>query len=326
MVNTLDPKRGESLWKIRKLAVQSGNKNEFVRPTNAFTFSDVKYLKSGTNSELFLAKNESKQPIAIKMLKPNASKIFSYGSHPRSFFTVEYFSGGTLNDIFKSSTPLLPSSTVLSHAYSLLSALQYLHDAAHPEITIIHRDVKPQNVGFTAGGQLKLFDFGLATCIPRRSVASGSYQLSGLTGTVAYMAPEVALGQPYRESVDIFSFAVVLWQLVTGCAPYSESLTPQEYQEKVATGGLRPSLPPDCGGEGEQETQELRKELLELAGQCWGADPLSRPSAAAAAQTLDQLLLRTTPPQEASGTSSGWRLLGQVAKKLFKSFSGGARL
>mmetsp|Transcript_7764 Transcript_7764/g.11613 ORF Transcript_7764/g.11613 Transcript_7764/m.11613 type:complete len:194 (-) Transcript_7764:269-850(-) len=193
-------------------------------------------------------------------------------------------------------------------------------------MNFMYLDVKPQNVGFTAGGQLKLFDFGLATCIPRRSVASGSYQLSGLTGTVAYMAPEVALGQPYRESVDIFSFAVVLWQLVTGCAPYSESLTPQEYQEKVATGGLRPSLPPDCGGEGEQETQELRKELLELAGQCWGADPLSRPSAAAAAQTLDQLLLRTTPPQEASGTSSGWRLLGQVAKKLFKSFSGGARL
>jgi len=137
------------------------------------------------------------------------------------------------------------------------------------------------------------------------------------------MAPEVALGQPYRESVDIFSFAVVLWQLVTGCAPYSESLTPQEYQEKVATGGLRPSLPPDCGGEGEQETQELRKELLELAGQCWGADPLSRPSAASVAQSLGQLMRKATPapPQAVTDNSSfGWRFLGQVARKLFRSF------
>jgi len=369
MANILNPKRGECLWKIRKLVVQGNHKD--LRPTNAFNYVDIKYLKSGTNSRLYLARNESDQLVAIKMLKPNTSKnwaheyelnleitilsklshaniinIYSFGTYPRSFAVIEYLPGGTLNDILKSSTnitPLLPVRTVLTYGFSLISALQYLHDSVHPEIAIIHRDVKPQNMGFTADGQLKLFDFGLATCVPRRTLASDTYQLSGFTGTLVYMAPEVALGLPYCESVDVFSFAVVLWQLLTGCTPYPETMTPQEYQEKVARGGLRPSLPPDCGGidkmaeqqespdcggvaEQQQEPgdcreQALREELLGLVGQCWGADPLSRPSAASVAQTLGQLMRKATLQQAVTENSSfGWRFIGQVARKLFRSF------
>jgi len=163
----MNPKRGECLWKIRKLEVLGSNK-EHLRPTNAFIYLDVKYLKSGTNSRLYLAKNESNQLVAIKMLKPNSFKnwaheyeinmeitilsklshaniisLYSFGTYPRSFVVIEYLPGGSLHDIFKSSsTPqLLPLRTVLSHAYALISALQYLHDAVHPEITIIHRGI-----------------------------------------------------------------------------------------------------------------------------------------------------------------------------------------
>jgi len=142
---------------------------------------------------------------------------------------------------------------------------------------------------------------------------------------LVYMAPEVALGLPYCESVDVFSFAVVLWQLLTGCIPYSDSMNPQEYQDRVARGGLRPSLPPDYNGMAEQEPpdcgeRELREELLGLVGQCWGTDPLSRPSAASAAQTLDQLLRKSTTSQVAvsTDTSFSWKFLGQVTRKLFK--------
>eukprot|EP00597_Dinobryon_sp_UTEXLB2267_P005116 CAMPEP_0170072440 /NCGR_PEP_ID=MMETSP0019_2-20121128/10085_1 /TAXON_ID=98059 /ORGANISM="Dinobryon sp., Strain UTEXLB2267" /LENGTH=145 /DNA_ID=CAMNT_0010281427 /DNA_START=862 /DNA_END=1299 /DNA_ORIENTATION=+ len=120
-------------------------------------------------------------------------------------------------------------------------------------------------------------------------------------------------------------------------------MTQQEYQEKVARGGLRPSLPPDCGGidkmaeqqespdcggmnKQQQEPpdcgeQELREELLGLVGQCWGADPLSRPSAASVAQTLGQLMRKATLQQAVTENSSfGWRFIGQVARKLFRSF------
>lgn len=338
----MDPKRGKCFWEIRKLAIV-GTK-QFLRPSNAFDFSDVKFLKSGTNSRLYLAKNDSNEIVAIKMLKPNASKnsvheyelnveitilsklqhyniisVYSSGKFPRSYVEIEYLPGGTLDDILKSSTPILPIRTALSHAYSLISALRHLHDAAHPEITIIHRDVKPHNVGFSAGGQLKLFDFGLATCIPRRTLASDAYQLSGLTGTLAYMAPEVALELPYSEKVDVFSFAVVLWQFLTGSSPFSGPMTLQKYQKTVAVEEMRPSLLLDCG-EMEEKDVELRKELLLMVEQCWSGDPLTRPSSAVTAQQLEQLLLKSTN-QVAPHTSSSWKFLGKMARNMFKSSS-----
>jgi len=162
MANNLDPKRGECYWKLRKLVVQRSTK--FLNYTNAFSYSNVKYIKSGTNSQLYVAKSITNELVAIKMLKPRASKnkfceyelnveatilsklshaniisIYSSGTCPRSFVEIEYLPGGSLDEIFKSSIPILPIRTTLTHAYSLISALRYLHDAAHPEITIIHR-------------------------------------------------------------------------------------------------------------------------------------------------------------------------------------------
>lgn len=65
--------------------------------------------------------------------------------------------------------------------------------------------------------------------------------MTGNVGSRAYMAPEVALSQPYTEKVDIYSFGVILWQLLTGQTPFAD-LSEEEYIEKVAKGGLRPNL------------------------------------------------------------------------------------
>lgn len=179
-------------------------------------------------------------------------------------------------------------------------------------------DVKPHNVGFSASGQLKLFDFGLATCIPRRVLASDTYQMSGLTGTLAYMAPEVALGLPYSDKVDVFSFAVVLWQLLSGCSsPFSDSMTRKEYQKLVAIDGKRPSLL--LPNYGDKKEKQLKEELLELVEQCWSGDPITRPSAAETTHRLDQLLLLSTTNYDAvdevtTGTSKSWRLLDKLVK------------
>lgn len=69
-------------------------------------------------------------------------------------------------------------------------------------------------------GQLKLFDFGLAAVVKRRTFCEEVYEMSGNTGTLAYMAPEVALRKPYNEKVDIFSFGIILWQMLHGEAPF----------------------------------------------------------------------------------------------------------
>jgi serine/threonine protein kinase len=106
-----------------------------------------------------------------------------------------------------------------------------LHDEADAANVLLHRDLKPDNVGFLADGSLQLFDFGLATSVPRQKgppaaecgeggggLGAGAvlprYRMTGHTGSVRYMAPEVATDLPYNQAVDTYSFAMILW-----CAP-----------------------------------------------------------------------------------------------------------
>lgn len=96
--------------------------------------------------------------------------------------------------------------------YQLGSALEYLH-----RCRIVHRDLKTENAAFDLHGELKLFDFGLAKELPEKcqSCQEGLYNLTGHTGTLRYQATEVALGLPYNESCDVYSFAIVLWEILS---------------------------------------------------------------------------------------------------------------
>jgi serine/threonine protein kinase len=75
--------------------------------------------------------------------------------------------------------------------------------------SVVYRDLKPTNVGFDVRDDAKLFDFGLAREFRPEELEDRSYKLTGETGTMRYMAPEVALSQPYSEKVDVFSFGIM---------------------------------------------------------------------------------------------------------------------
>jgi len=139
-------------------------------------------------------------------------------------------------------------------------------------------DLKPENIGFTTDKKLKLFDFGLAACVRKKVFANESYKMTGFTGTMAYMAPEVALRKPYNEKVDIYSFGIILWQMVTGETPF-DGMSKAMYMESVAVGGLRPSIPKD-----------VPKDLAMLMQQCWDQDPKRRPSCTAILAALEGLI------------------------------------
>ncbi|ACI65481.1 predicted protein, partial [Phaeodactylum tricornutum CCAP 1055/1] len=102
-------------------------------------------------------------------------------------------------------------------AYDLASALKYLHD-----LNIIYRDLKPDNIGFDVRGDVKIFDFGLAREYDRSisTSADGTYKMTGDTGSPRYMAPEVALEKPYNNSVDVYSFAILTWQILEMAMPF----------------------------------------------------------------------------------------------------------
>ena len=129
--------------------------------------------------------------------------IESWRGHP--FLVVEYLAGGTLADRLREGP--VPEPDAVSIAAALAAALAALHVTGY-----VHGDVKPGNIGFTAGGSPKLLDFGLA-----REANSGG----GAGGTLRYASPEVVSGQPADEADDVWSLAVVLYEMVAGEHPFA---------------------------------------------------------------------------------------------------------
>jgi serine/threonine protein kinase len=110
--------------------------------------------------------------------------------------------------------------------------------------SIIYRDIKPDNIGFDVRGDVKIFDFGLAREFDPKTVdKDGTYNLTGDTGSPRYMAPEVALGEPYNESFDAYSFCILVWQILKLDIPF-EGYTMNMFTKKVVKGGTRPMCDP----------------------------------------------------------------------------------
>lgn len=141
----------------------------------------------------------------------------------------------------------------------LASALEYVHSR-----NVIYRDLKPTNIGFTYDGKLNLFDFGLAC-----ELTPSKQKATGIIGTMRYMAPEVCLGQEYDCDCDIYSYAIVCYELWTQCLPY-ETLTPELYQEYVCRRGYRPNQ------DQENNQHMIPYEVSMLLSQAWKHNPSSR--------------------------------------------------
>jgi len=142
-------------------------------------------------------------------------------------------------------------------------------------------DLKPDNIGFSADGRLKLFDFGLVTCVQSRSHESQAYQLTGYTGSLRYMAPEVALSECYNEKVDVYSFGIIVWQMAANKVPF-EGFGKVAFMQEVVVDHLRPPM-----------NRNWPPEFSQLLGSCWRRDPEERPSFASILHAIDQLQTST---------------------------------
>lgn len=123
--------------------------------------------------------------------------------------------------------------------YDLAAALKYLHEA-----NIMYRDIKPDNIGFDVRDDVKIFDFGLAKEYdPSNEDENGLYNMTSDTGSLRYMAPEVYLDKPYNQSVDVYSFATLMWQILKLETPYC-GYTVILMEEKVYKAGVRMQCDP----------------------------------------------------------------------------------
>jgi DNA helicase-2/ATP-dependent DNA helicase PcrA len=163
---------------------------------------------------------------ASALTHPHILTVYEVGEEDgKPYIAMEYVEGETLRKKIKARS--LKLKEALDIAIQIADGLSKAH-----EVGIIHRDLKPENLMINRDGYAKILDFGLAKLVAQRDraiAAADSEQKtllrveteSGtLLGTVNYMAPEQLLGQRVDRRCDVFSFAVVLCEMITGAAPF----------------------------------------------------------------------------------------------------------
>ena len=167
---------------------------------------------------------------ASSLSHPNIITIHDIVSHDgQEFMVMEFVSGKPLTELIAPSG--LPAADILKYSVQMADALRAAHTAG-----IIHRDIKPANIMVTDYGLVKILDFGLAkftessmfTSLTDDTQPVGSASLtreSSILGTVNYMSPEQAQGKRVDPRSDIFSFGVVLYEMITGRKAFADDST-----------------------------------------------------------------------------------------------------
>ncbi|KAM8725180.1 mitogen-activated protein kinase kinase kinase 7 isoform 2-T2 [Acanthopagrus schlegelii] len=190
---------------------------------------------------------------------PNIVKL--YGScHSPVCLVMEYAEGGSLYNVLHGAEPLpyYTASHAMSWCFQCSQGVAYLH-GMKPK-ALIHRDLKPPNLLLVAGGTvLKICDFGTACDIQTH--------MTNNKGSAAWMAPEVFEGNNYSEKCDVFSWGIILWEVITRRKPFDEIGGPAFRIMWAVHNGTRPPL-----------IKNLPKPIESLMTRCWSKDPSQRPS------------------------------------------------
>ncbi|CAN1276310.1 Serine/threonine-protein kinase STY17 [Linum perenne] len=255
------PNDGTDVWEIdlKQLKfdnmVASGAYGDLYKGTYCSQEVAIKVLKSERiNTDM---QKEFAQEVYImrKVRHKNVVQFIGACTKPPSLCIVtEFMSGGSVYDYLHKHKGVFKLPSVLKVAIDISKGMNYLH-----QNNIIHRDLKAANILMDENEVVKVADFGVAR------VQAQSGVMTAETGTYRWMAPEVIEHKPYDHKADVFSFAIVLWELLTGKLPY-EYLTPLQAAVGVVQKGLRPTIP-----------KHTNPKLTELLEKCWQQDPSLRP-------------------------------------------------
>jgi len=277
-----------------------------LQPGSQFNrYQILSKLGAGGMGEVFLAEDTSlRRKIAIKILPansivddraklrlvreaqsaaaldhPNICAIYEVGeSDGHTFICMQYVSGETLDAFLKHKS--LDLSHLLSIAIQVADALAEAHGRG-----IIHRDIKPANIMITPRGAVKVMDFGLAKVIESSASIQSEAETvqlisaqGAIIGTLPYMSPEQVRADPLDARSDIFSFGVLLYELVSGHQPFAAKTAPE------TASAILTSNPPPLA----RFSKDLPAELERIVSKAIRKDPEER------YQTIKDLLIDLT--------------------------------
>ncbi|XP_022731782.1 receptor-like serine/threonine-protein kinase NCRK isoform X3 [Durio zibethinus] len=291
---------------------------ELENATNKFSSSNL--IGLGGSSYVYWGQLKDGRIVAVKRLKihggPDADSIFSTevellsrlhhchvvpllgycsefsGKHAERLLVFEYMPNGNLRDCLNGILgENMTWETRVAIAIGAARGLEYLHEAAAPRI--LHRDVKSTNILLDKNWRAKITDLGMAKRLRADGLPSCSSSPPRMQGTFGYFAPEYAIVGKASLMSDVFSFGVVLLELITGRQPIHKSNNKQESLVIWATPRLQDSKRvtselPDPRLKGNFPDEEMQI-MAYLAKECLLLDPDARPTMSEVVQILSTI-------------------------------------
>jgi eukaryotic-like serine/threonine-protein kinase len=240
---------------------------------------------------------------AAGLCHPNIAQVYDIGWDANaSYMVMELVPGGTLRDRLQRSGALAPEEA-LRVASEVAGALQHAHESG-----IVHRDIKPHNILFTRDGNVKVLDFGIARALAQASIS----QTGTIVGSVHYLSPEQARGEPAMPQSDIYSLGVVLFEMLTGRVPFDAD-TPVavavRHMQEIAPDvrSLNPQVPAAVAaivqralakdlGDRFRNALAMQQELERVRGGLLAGGPVAAGSATLADQATRRIQRPPVPP------------------------------
>eukprot|EP00898_Chlorokybus_atmophyticus_P008420 jgi/Chlat1/857/Chrsp104S01193 len=252
---------GQQDWEIdtRHLVlgqkVAAGSFGDLYKGTYCGQRVAIKILKAERLTHTLQAEFAQEVSIMRKVRHKHVVQFIGACTKPPNLAIItEFMDGGSLYDYLHKKGIQLKLNMLVKVCIGVAKGMDYLH-----RNQIIHRDLKAANLLMDEHEVVKVADFGVARVQDQTGIMTAE------TGTYRWMAPEVIEHKPYNHKADVFSFGIVVWELLTGKVPYTD-MSPLQAAVGVVQKGLRPPIP--------RGTHPLLVQLMEA---CWQSVPSQRP-------------------------------------------------
>nr|DAD37690.1 TPA_asm: hypothetical protein HUJ06_008329 [Nelumbo nucifera] len=212
-----------------------------------------------------------------KIRHPNVVQFLGAVTQSSPMMIVtEYLPKGDFRAYLKRKGALKPM-TAIKFALDIARGMNYLHE--HKPEAIIHRDLEPSNILRDDSGHLKVADFGVSKLLQVANTVKEDRPLTCQDTSCRYVAPEVFRNEEYDTKVDVFSFALILQEMIEGRPPFSE-----KYEDEVPKSYVAKERPPFRA-----PAKHYPHGLKELIEECWSEKPSQRPTFKTIIGRLDEI-------------------------------------